>query len=100
MTSHLDSYKTTDIKPKCYQVSKPEMELYMINIVYAALLMCTQTEKTTFSKTTSAKLYIYDGMGARVLYIDAVHTALDIFCFAAFFSCGLLWYFIKNQGSI
>ena len=24
-------------------------------------------------------------MGARDLYIDEVHTALDIFCFAAFF---------------
>ena len=32
----------------------------MINIIYAALSMCAQTEKTTFhAKTTSAKLYIY-----------------------------------------
>ena len=34
---------------------------------------------------TSAKLYIYIGAGARVLYIEEAHTALDIFPFAAFF---------------
>ena len=33
---------------KCYQVFKPEMELHMINIVYAALSMREQIEKTTF----------------------------------------------------
>ena len=33
----------------CYQVYKPEMELHMIDIIYAALPMCAQTEKTTFS---------------------------------------------------
>ena len=34
---------------KCYQVSKPEMELHMINIIYAASTMHAKTEKTTFS---------------------------------------------------
>ena len=34
---------------KCYQVSKPEMELGMINVIYAVLPMCAQTEKITFS---------------------------------------------------
>ena len=33
----------------CYQVSKPEMEFHMIDIIYAALPMGAQTEKTTFS---------------------------------------------------
>ena len=42
--------------------------------------MFTETEKTT-----SAKLYIFIGVGARDLYIDEAHTALDIFRFAAFF---------------
>ena len=28
-------------------------------------------------KTTIAKLYIYNGVGARDLYIDEAHTALD-----------------------
>ena len=36
------------------------------------------------AKTTSAKLYIYNEVGARDLYIDEAHTALDIFCFAVF----------------
>ena len=58
----------------------------MINIIYAALHIRAQTEKTTFyAKTTNAKLYIYIGVGARDLYIDEAHIALDIFCFAAFF---------------
>ena len=61
----------------------------MINIIYAALPMHAQTEKTTFScKETSAKLYICIGVGGRDLYIDEAHTALDIFRFAAFFSLG------------
>ena len=34
---------------------------------------------------TNAKLYIYNGVGARDLYIDEAHMALDIFRFAAFF---------------
>ena len=36
-------------------------------------------------KITSVNLYIYTGVGARNLYIDEAHTALDIFRFAAFF---------------
>ena len=38
------------------------------------------------AKTTSAKLYLYIGVGVRDLYIDEAHTALDIFRFAAFFN--------------
>ena len=33
----------------CYQVSEPEMEFPMIDIIYTALPMHAQTEKTTFS---------------------------------------------------
>ena len=33
----------------CHQVSKPEMELHLINKIHAALPMRAQTEKTTFS---------------------------------------------------
>ena len=36
------------------------------------------------SKTTSAKLYIYIAVGARDLYINKAHTALDIFSFVSF----------------
>ena len=56
--------------------------------MYAALPMHTQTEKTTFScKETSANVYIYIGVGAKDLYIDEAHTALDIFRFAVFLWC-------------
>ena len=34
---------------KCSQVFKPEMEFHMINIIYAALPMRAQKEKTIFS---------------------------------------------------
>ena len=34
---------------KLYQALIPEMEFHMLNIIYAALPMCAQTEKTTFS---------------------------------------------------
>ena len=34
---------------KSYQVSKPEMEFHIINIIYAELSMRAQSEKTTFS---------------------------------------------------
>ena len=42
-TQHLMSYLI------CYLVSKPDMEFQMIDIIYAALPMCAQTEKTIFS---------------------------------------------------
>ena len=38
----------TDIKPEMLSGAKPEMELHMINTIYAALPMRKQTEKTTF----------------------------------------------------
>ena len=37
------------LNQKLYQASKPDMELHMINMMYAALSMRTQTEKTAFS---------------------------------------------------
>ena len=47
---HLTSKATGQLilNRKFYQMSKPEMELHMINIIYAALPMRAQTEKTTF----------------------------------------------------
>ena len=49
MTSHLDSHGTTDIKPEMFSGVKTGNVLYMISIIYAALPMHAQTEKTTFS---------------------------------------------------
>ena len=47
---------------------KPEMELRMINIIYAALPCVHKQKRRHFhAKTTSAKLYIYIGVGARDL---------------------------------
>ena len=48
---------------------------------------CTHKHKIRrfHTKTSSAKLYIYIGVGARGLYIDEAHMALDIFRFAVFF---------------
>ena len=43
-----------------------------------------QKRRHFHAKTTSAKLYICNGEGARDLYIDETHTALDIFRFAVF----------------
>ena len=54
----------------------------MINIIYAALPIHEQTEKTT-----SAKLHIYIGVWSRDLIIDEAHTALGIF--PVFLSCML-----------
>ena len=71
---------------KYYQVSKPEIDFHIINIIYAALPMHAQIEKTTFScKDDYCKaLHIY-WSGARNLYIDEAHRGLDIFRFAVFF---------------
>ena len=50
------------------------MELHIINMIYVALPIRKQTEKLTFfAKTTSAKLYIYIGVGSRDLFIDEAH---------------------------
>ena len=44
-------------------------------------------QKRPHEKTTSAKLYIYIGVGSRDLFIDEAHTALGIFL--VFFPCML-----------
>ena len=52
----------------CYQVSKPEMEFHMIDIIYAALPMRAQKERRHFhTKKTRANLYMYIGVGANDL---------------------------------
>ena len=53
----------------------------MMNL-YVALPIHMHTGKTT---ATSVKLYINMEMGAKVLYIDKAHAALDILHFAVFF---------------
>ena len=60
----------------------------MVNIIYAAL----QKQKRWHfrAKKTGAKHYIYNGVGARGLYIDEAHMVLDIFRFAAFLDLELI----------
>ena len=55
----------------------------MINII------CTHKQKRGHfhAKTTSAKLYIYIGLGSRNLFIDEAHTSRGIF--PVFFPCML-----------
>ena len=66
------------------------MEFNIINMMYAALPRHNRQKRGHFyAKTTSAKLYIYIGVGSRDLFIEKAHTALDIFRFAVFFPCML-----------
>ena len=46
--------------------------------------MHKQKRRYFHAKTTGAKLYIHNGVGAKDLYIDEAHMALDIFRFVAF----------------
>ena len=59
-------------------MSKPEMEFHMIHIMYLALTKPAQTEKTTFScKDDYGKSLHICWNGARELYFDKAHMALD-----------------------
>ena len=86
MTSHLNSHGTTDIKPEMLSGVQTgngtPHDKYNIRGIARAH---KQKRRHFHAKTTSAKIYIYNGVGARDLYIDKAHTALDIFRFAAFF---------------
>ena len=73
----LDDFSTATpqltLNRKCYQVSKPEMEFPMIDIIYAALPMRAQIERRHFdAKTTRANLYMkyWSGPKGYVKYQD------------------------------
>ena len=78
---------------KCSRVSKLEMELRMLNVIY--IWHCPWAHKRKrrhfHAKTTSAKHYIYVGVGSRDLFIDEAHMALDIFRYAVFFYSNILF---------
>ena len=65
MTSHLNSHRTADIKPEMLSGVQPGNGI-PYNI-YAALPMCGQTEKTTFSckddSVKSLRVYWSGGKG-------------------------------------
>ena len=58
----------------CYQMSEPEMEFHMIDIIHVALPMRAQTEKTTFScKDDGAKsLHVYWSWAKGLVKIKTV----------------------------
>ena len=91
MTSYLDSHRTTHIKLKMLSGVQAgngtPHDKY--NIRDIAHMRTNQKRRHFYAKTTSAKLYIYIGVGARDLYIDEAHTALHIFRFAVFFFKGM-----------
>ena len=80
MTSYLNSHGTTDIKPVKTGNGTPHDK-------YDIRGPCAHTQKKQHfhANMTSAKIYIYIGMGSRDLFIDEAHTALDIFRSAVFF---------------
>ena len=78
MTSHLDSHRT--ISGVQTGNGTPHDKYNIRGIAHVR----TNRKDDIFMK--SAKLHIYVGFGQRDLYIDEAHTALDIFCFVAFFS--------------
>ena len=85
LSSSLDSHGTTDIKPEMSSGVQTgngtSHDKYKIRGIAHP---CKNRKDDIFMQTTSAKLYIYIGVGARDLYIDEAHMALDIFRFAAF----------------
>ena len=76
-TFHLNSQGQLILNWIRYLVFKPEMEVHMINIIYAALPMCAQTEKTTFScKDDYCKaLHIYWSGGEGLAHWRSTHGA-------------------------
>ena len=99
---------------KCYQVSKPEMELRMIDMKYAALPMRAQTEKTTFScKDNQCKALHNHGSGGKglvhwrrthgaghipgIFSLNAAYSALRHFCIETLLSkrTSLKWFLIE-----
>ena len=67
---------------KWYQVSKPEMEFHMINIIYASLPLCAQTDKTTFSckddfkETKHTRRWTYSTLRYFSLFWSPLHGSM------------------------
>ena len=87
MTSHLDSYKATDNKQEMLSGVQtgngtPHGKYNIRSIAHAL----TNRKDNIFMQRQLVQnlTYIMEG-GARDLYIDEAHMALDIFRFAAFF---------------
>ena len=69
MTSHCDSHTITYIKLEMIPGVQTGIGIPHENIICAH----KQKRRHFHAKTTSAKLYIYMGLGLRCLYIDKAH---------------------------
>ena len=80
MTSHRDSETITDVKPEIIPGVQTGNGIPhdRYNIRGIAHCPCAHKQKRGHfhAKTTSAKLFIYIGLGARDLYMDEAHTSL------------------------
>ena len=81
MTSYLNSHRTTGIKPEMLSGvptgNGTPRDKY--DITRNCLCAHKQKRRHFHAKTTSAKLYVYIGVGSRDLFIDEAHTTLGIF---------------------
>ena len=100
MTSHLNSHRTTDIKPEMLSGVQTgngtPHDKYNIRGIARAH---KQKRRHFHAKTTSAKLYYYIGVRSRDLFIDEAHTVLDIFpaCCLVRFAAFLLFIWYKSR---
>ena len=100
----LVSFVSQSVKKKNLATSKQGRRLSFDILTALTNIRSTkvlQKRQHFYAKTTSAKLYIYIGVGSRDLFIDEGHTALGIF--PVFFPCMLptplcgIFYFKLNQ---
>ena len=97
MTSHLNSHKTTDIKPEMLSGVQtgngtPHGRYNICGIAHAGT---NRKDDIIMQRWQCKTIHIYIEVGVRDLYIEEAHTALDILRFAAFFltpSCYTLSY--------
>ena len=85
MTSHLNSNRTTNIKLEMLSLVQtgngtPHDKYSIRSIAHAR----TNRKDNIFMQRPLVQIFTYNGVGARDLYIDEAHTALNIFRFAAF----------------
>ena len=87
MTFYLDDHTTTQLtlNQRCYQVYKPNMDFKHDKYNIRGIAHARTNRKGNIFMQRKEKLFIYIGVGARDLYIDKAHMALDIFRFAEFF---------------
>ena len=86
MTSHLNSHRTTDIKPEMLSgVQTGDGTPHDWYNIHGIAHTPTKRKDNIFMQRRLAQSFIYIGVGARDLYIDEAHPALDILHIVVFF---------------